>query len=151
GLMNVPGETGAQLWVMQDFRDAIYFPVRGWLDGMNPYDPDAYLSAYPVGQTFPVYSPELLILHAPLGLLSLTAANISYLVLNVVLVPVLAWFVLRLTGPATLDRTILLSGALLLTRPLQFDLLLGQPTLLLVLGTYVALFWRRSPWSAGLG
>lgn len=149
-LMNVPGSPDAVHWVMQDFRDAIYFPVRAVLDGGNPYGLRDYMAAYPVGQPFPPYSPLLLLLHAPLGLPPLAAAQVAYLVLNLALTLGLAYVVLRLTGGASAAQTLLLAAVVLLSRPGQFNVLLGQPTLLLVAGVYLALFWarRRPGWAA---
>jgi Glycosyltransferase family 87 len=151
-LMNVPGAPDPARWVMQDFRDAIYFPVRAVLDGGNPYDVRAYLRTYPVGQAFPPYSPLLLLLHAPLAPLPLATAQVTYLVGNVFLTFGLAYAVLRLTGGASMTQTMLLGAVVLLSRPGQFNVLLGQPTLLLVAGVYLALFWpRRSPAWAAVG
>ncbi len=47
-----------------DFRDAVYYPVVAFVDGVNPYDPGSYYRAYPVGQEFPLYSPIHLVVHA---------------------------------------------------------------------------------------
>jgi hypothetical protein len=149
-LMNVPGAPDTTHWVMQDFRDAIYYPVRSLLEGGNPYDSHRYMATYPVGQTFPPYSPLLLLLHAPVGLLPPATAQTAYLVLNVLLTVGLAYGVLRLTGTASLTQTAFLAGLVLLSRPGQFNVLLGQPTLLLVAGVYLGLFWarRRPAWAA---
>ena len=151
-LMNVPGEPDAVHWVMQDFRDAIYFPVRSFLDWGNPYDSRVHMATYPVGQTFPPYSPLLLLLHAPLGLLPLGAAQVIYMVFNVLLTLVLAHAVLRCTGGSSATQALLIAGVVLLSRPGQLNVLLGQPTLLLVCGVYLALLEApRRPWLAGLG
>ena len=151
-LMNVPGSPDAVHWVMQDFRDAIYLPLRAVLDGANPYDVRRYVATYPVGQTFPPYSPFLLVAHAPLGALPAGVAQTAYLALNVLLTLGLAYVSLRLTGGASLAQTMLLAGVVLLSRPGQFNVLVGQPTLLLVAGVYLALFWApRRPGVAAVG
>ena len=31
---------------MQDFRDALYFPIREWVSGGNPYDPAAMFAQH---------------------------------------------------------------------------------------------------------
>jgi len=148
----IPDHPDAVHWVMQDFRDATYFPVRSFLDGNNPYDAAAQASAYPVGQTFPPYSPLTLLLHAPLGLLPLGAAALGYFALNLVLTLGFAALVLRLTGSTSPAATLVLAALLLLSRPGQWNLMLGQPTLLIVIGVYLALFWaHQRPWLAGLG
>lgn len=151
-LMNVPGDPDAVHWVMQDFRDAIYFPVRSLLDWRNPYDSRVHMATYPVGQTFPPYSPLLLLLHAPLGFLPLGAAQVIYLACNVILTVVLAYAVLRWTGGGSATQALFIAGVVLLSRPGQLNVLVGQPTLLLVAGAYLALIeLRRRPWLAGLG
>src|SRR5262249_26430170 len=47
--INVPGKIDPARWVLQDFRDAVYYPVVAFLDGRNPYDQTAQAEAYPVG------------------------------------------------------------------------------------------------------
>ena len=36
--INVPGRIEPSRWVLQDFRDAVYYPVVAFLDGRNPND-----------------------------------------------------------------------------------------------------------------
>src|SRR5262245_26744521 len=49
-LLNVPGHPTHHGWALQDFRDAIYYPVVAFLAGHNPYDVQGYFAHYPVGQ-----------------------------------------------------------------------------------------------------
>ena len=56
----IPGQPDAPAWGMLDFRDAIYFPIVAFLDGNNPYDSSAYVSTYPVGNVFALYTPVTL-------------------------------------------------------------------------------------------
>ena len=55
--------------VMQDFRDALYFPVKQFLSGGNPYDPGSMFQNWPVGQEFDLYLPAHLWVHLPFALL----------------------------------------------------------------------------------
>src|SRR5262245_43674728 len=77
-------EQDAARWGMIDFRDVSYFPTRAVFEGINPYDseptrdPAYYHGRYPVGNVFPVYSPWLIALDAPLQLLPYHAAMVVY-------------------------------------------------------------------------
>ncbi|MFN8644343.1 MAG: hypothetical protein U0802_22805 [Candidatus Binatia bacterium] len=117
-LVNEPGAPSHERWVLQDFRDAIYYPVVAALDGVNPYDVPAYRSRYPVGQEFPVYSPLTLLLHLPYGLLPYRAAEAAYVAVTLALTLLLAGVSLRLAGAAArADRVLILAALLLLSRP----------------------------------
>ncbi len=144
-LVNVPGRPDDHAWVLQDFRDAIYYPVRALFDGVNPYDPVAYFAAYPVGQEFPLYSPLTLVAHLPFGLMPYRAAEAAYFALTLLLTVVLAAACLRLAGRAMRAETVLaLAALLLLSRPGQANLLLGQSTLQVVLPLLAAFAWCRT-------
>jgi hypothetical protein len=139
-------------WAMNDFKTAIYCPVAIFLDGGNPYDREQFLRFCPVRDVFPLYLPATLLLHAPLGLLSIDVGTLFYFFLTVVLSLLTVWLALRLTDGSASSATVLLgAGLLLLSRPGQWNLLLGQPALELTLATYVALYWaRRAPVLSGL-
>jgi hypothetical protein len=151
--LNVPGTPDTTHWAMQDFRDAVYWPVVAFLEGINPYDTPRYRAAYPVGAEFPWYSPSTLLVHLPFGLLSFRAAEGAYFTLCVVLVLVLAFLVLRICGiEARAGRLFALATMIQLSRPGYSNLLAGQVTLQVALGCLVALHWAKSrPWVAGLG
>src|SRR4029450_12489403 len=128
-LVMQPGRPDATRWVLQDFRDAVYYPVVAWLHGGNPYDQDAQARRYPVGQSFPLYLPATLVAHLPFGLLPPAEAAWGYFA-----------------------TTLLLTGALSRPRAGQMTLPLGQVTAQVGLASYVALRWARSrPLLAGLG
>ena len=124
-----------------DFRDAIYYPVVALRDHVNPYDADAYFRHYPVGQEFPLYTPVHLLLHLPLLAFSLSTARAIDLGWNLFLVLGLAATALRLAGHRLALASIFGLGTLvLLSDPGKFDLRTGQPTLIIVIGAYLA--WR---------
>jgi glycosyl transferase family 87 len=139
-------------WLMNDFKSAIYCPVSIFLHGGNPYSREQFLRFCPVQDVFPLYLPATLILHAPFGLLPIDAATLAYFALNVALSLVIVLLALRLSdGEVTAAPVLLGAGLLLLSRPGQWNLLLGQPALELAIATYVALYLaRRAPLVSGL-
>lgn len=149
----VPGQPHAQAWGLQDFRDAIYYPVVALLQGYNPYDAGRYLATYPVGNSFPMYSPLMLLLHLPFGLLPFAAAEVSYFVVSAGLTLVLVHLALRLCGLGTDGRAVFFLGALfVLSEPGQWNLYLGQSAVTLAVATYAALYFAsRRRWVAALG
>lgn len=134
------------LWVLCDFRDAIYFPARALLDGVNPYDGERFLAAYPVPRRFPIYSPSVLALHLPWGLVAYETGAVLFWIVTLALTLALAHAARRdatdepVVGAA---GTLALAACLLASRPGQQNLLVGQATLELVLAMFVA--WRWGP------
>jgi uncharacterized membrane protein YtjA (UPF0391 family) len=154
-LLNVPGEPGRDqaTWALCDFRDTIYYPARAFLEGTNPYDAATYVHRYPVGNPFAPYLPLTLALHLPIALLPYQVAEAVQYVLTIVLTVALARCALGFAGvAATAARVLNLATVLLLSRPGHWNLLLGQPTLEMVLGGCAALGWARTrPLLAALG
>lgn len=150
--LNVPNHPDSSAWALQDFRDTVYFPVVAFLDGRNPYDAASYIRDDPVSRTLPLYLPILLIIHLPFGLLPYQSAEAVYYGSMLALTLLLAWMSLRLSGlRSTAAHVFCLAALILLTRPGQMNLLLGQVALQCVIATYVALaFARTRPWLAGL-
>ena len=128
-----------------DFRDAIYYPVVALSDHVNPYDAGMYFRHYPVGQEFPLYTPVHLLLHLPLLAFSLSTARAIDLGWNLLLVLGLAATTLRLASHRLALASVFGLGVLvLLSDPGKFDLRTGQPTLIIVISSYLA--WRaRAP------
>jgi len=138
-------------WAMNDFRNAVYCPAAIFLEGGNPYDRAEFLRFCPMRDAFPLYAPATLLLHAPFGLLSFGTAAVLYFCLTIVLSVAVVFVALRLAGAESpVGKLLLGAGLLLLSRPGQWNLLLGQPALELVLATYAALAWsRRAPMLGG--
>jgi hypothetical protein len=151
--VNEPGRPAAERWVLQDFRDAVYYPVVAFLDGRNPYDQGTQASVYPVGQSFPLYLPLTLLVHLPFGLLPPAEAGGTYFAATLALTGVLAALAIAGTGLVVTPAGVLgLTALLLASRPGQMNLLVGQVTVQVAIGCYVALRWARSrPLLAGLG
>lgn len=140
-------------WVMADFQQAVYYPALSFLQGGNPYNSILYLANYPVPVPFPAYAPGILFLNLPFALLPLGIASTVYFVATIVLLVLLSALTLRWAGwRATGSAVLAVSGAVLLTRPGHWNLLLGQVTVPLVLATFMAVrFGRTAPALGGIG
>jgi hypothetical protein len=137
---------------MVDFGKTVYYPVRAFLDGANPYDRIHYIAQYPIAGQFSPYLPSTLLLHLPFGLMSQPVAAFWYLVSAVFLTVMLALLSLKFNGLKVSGAAVLLLASLIvLSRPGRQTLLLGQVTLQVVLASYVALYYaRRVPRTSGL-
>ena len=152
GLATVPrAGPAAATWVMTDFYSSAYYPTRAVMEGVNPHDRERFMAQYPVADAYPPYLPLNFALHFPFALLPPREAGFAYFLLNIGLTLLLTFLALRLTGvPATGVAIGLVAGLLLLSRPGQWGLLLGQPALLLAILIYLTLLLlQRAPlWSA---
>ncbi len=141
-LINEPGNPQFHQWVMQDFRDEVYYPVVSFLNGGVPYDANAQLTRYPQKQKFQLYSPLHLLVHTPFGLMPHGPSQLLFLAFTAALGVTLAWVVLRMCGQApSVLQVVVLSTLILASRPGHWNLLLGQTTLELVLAVYIALYF----------
>jgi hypothetical protein len=125
-----------------DFRDVVYFPARAAAAGTNPYDahPRAdgrgYRDLYPAGNPIPLYGPLVLVVSLPFAALPLLAAQVAFWALNVVLLLVFSFVVLRIGQiDANVGFVCGLSAILLLSRPGHANLYFGQITLPMILAT----------------
>jgi len=164
---------------LNDFKAAVYCPVTAFMRGANPYDRRQLVEYCPLevycrgsrvtriespadrqealqscksGDVFPPYAPAILTLHLPAALLPIDAAALAYFLWTVGLSLAVVAMALRLAGARADPPAVLLgTGLLLLTRPGQLNLLLGQVALEMTLATYVALYTSRaSPRISGL-
>ena len=140
-------------WVMMDFYSGAYYPVRALLTGEDPYDGARFLALYPVVDMYPPYLPLTLLLHLPFGLLPPVVGAAAFFVTTILLTIVLARLALRLAGlRPVVASVILLAALILLSRPGQWNLLLGQRAVELTLATYVAVAYATTaPALAGVG
>lgn len=150
--LNVPNAPQLPRYAMQDFRDVAYYPAVAFLAGDNPYDRPRYRARYPVGQDMALYSPLLMVLHAPLATLPYRTAELVYYLAAVALTIALAALSLSYAGArATIARVAWLSAVLVLSRPGHWNLFAGQVTLQAVLPTMIALWYGDDrPWLAGV-
>ncbi len=140
-------------WGSIDFKNTAHYPAHALLHGLNPYDAATYLEAYPDATPFPPFAPLTLALYAPFGLLPLPVATAVWFVVTALLTIGLAWFVLRCAGVEPRWYAVLgIATAVLMSRPGEMSITLGQQTTPLVLGSYAALVLApRRPVLAALG
>jgi len=131
---------------MQDFRDALYFPVREFLSGGNPYDPAAMFAQWPVRQSFNLYQPYHLALHLPFALPGYRVGAVAFAVVSLLLLVVLAGMAasrLRPAVPLALG-TAAVTALLVLSQVGKAQLYLGQVNPLIAVGAAGALLTRTS-------
>jgi len=133
---------------MQDFRDALYFPIQEFLAGGNPYDPAAMFARWPVRQGFNLYQPYHLVLHLPFALPGYRVGAVAFTVLGLLLLVVLAAMAarrlsVRVHVPITLATTAI-AALLMLSQVGKAQLYLGQVNPLVVVGAAGALLARHS-------
>ncbi|WP_238598887.1 glycosyltransferase 87 family protein [Saccharothrix sp. ALI-22-I] len=137
---------------MQDFRDALYFPIREFLAGGNPYHPATMFEHWPVRQNFNLYQPYHLLLHAPFALPGYRVGAVAFALASLVLLVALAVLAagrLRQHVPVVLG-TAVSATLLVLSQVGKAQLYIGQVNPLIAVGAAGALLARRdSPkWAA---
>lgn len=150
---------------MTDFRDAVYYPIRAVLDGVNPYDceteaprPDGrprYRNdpRYPVLNIFPLFSPLILVVFLAFGLIDDFVLSMwCYGAFNIGLLFVFSYALWRSTGRRPgLGSVAGLAGVILITQPGRANFIAGQLALPLTLALFGALHWARNrPWLSAL-
>src|SRR3954469_5980565 len=138
-------------WALIDFQQTIYYPVRAFIDGINPYDRATYHARYPAVAPFPPFLPSTLLIHLPFGVMPLALAETAYVAFSVGLIVLLGRAAVRAAGVKSWTAALVAAALVALSRPGQWNLLLGQVTLQAVLLSWVALrFAQRTPWLSGL-
>ena len=136
-----------------DFHNGVYFPSRAFLDGVSPYG-QSFSELYPVTRPLPLMSPLVLLVHAPLAALPVSAAEIIYFLVNCALLGVIGWYCVHWM-PASDTRTTWLFIAIVLivaSRAGHTTLFTGYLTALMVVGSLMALAHARTePWLAAIG
>ena len=137
---------------LQDFRDALYFPIREFLAGGNPYHPPTMFDHWPVRQAFNLYQPYHLLLHAPFALPGYRVGAVAFTLASLVLLVALAVLAagrLRPHVPLALG-TALVATLLVLSQVGKAQLYVGQVNPLIAVGAAGALLARRDAprWAA---
>lgn len=133
---------------MQDFRDALYFPVREFLAGGNPYDPATMFAHWPVRQNFNLYQPYHLVAHLPFALPGYRTGAVLFALTSLVLLVVLAAMAasrVRTRVPVPIvTGTVVIAALLVLSQVGKAQLYLGQVNPLVAVGAAGALLTRSS-------
>ncbi len=139
-------------WRLTDFYSSFYYPVRAFLSGENPHDLERFMALYPVTDPYGPFLPINLLVHLPFGLLPPGPAGFAYFLFTLALTLWLGHLVLRLAHlDPTPARVLGVAGAVLLTRPGHWTLLLGQGSVLLTVACYLALIGAdRTPVRSGI-
>ncbi|MDT8910144.1 glycosyltransferase 87 family protein [Amycolatopsis sp. PS_44_ISF1] len=139
---------------LQDFRDALYFPVREFLSGGNPYDPAAMFAHWPVRQDFNLYQPYHLVLGTPFAVFGYrtgaVAFTVSGLLLLVALAALAAHAVRRFTRVPFVVTVAVVAALLVTSQVGKAQLYVGQVNPLIALGAAGVLLLRedRPGWAS---
>lgn len=149
-----PGPFDPEKQGLCDFHNGLYFPARAIVAGFSPYGGD-YPLHYPVARPIPFYSPSVLLLHYPLAIMPLRAAEITFVAISYLLILAIGWFltkVAREQGATLRWPTILWIAALIAcSRGGHITIFNGYFTLELILATFVAIRYAPDqPWIAAM-
>jgi len=132
---------------LQDFRDALYFPIREFLAGGDPYDPAAMFAHWPVRQDFNLYQPYHLVAHLPFALPGYRVGAVAFTVFSLLLLTALAALatvaVRRLVPVPFAVTTVVLAVLLVTSQVGKAQLYVGQVNPLIAVGAAGALLARR--------
>lgn len=131
---------------MQDFRDALYFPIREFLNGGNPYDPAVMFAHWPVRQNFNLYQPYHLVLHLPFALPDYRVGAVAFALACLVLLVVLAVMAAGRAGLPLVAGTVVVATLLVTSQVGKAQMYVGQVNPLIAVGAAGALTLRaKSP------
>lgn len=136
-----------------DFHNGVYFPARAFVDGVSPYG-SAFSNQYPVTRPLPMMSPLVVLVHAPLAVMPVRAAEVAYFLINCGLLALIGWYCVHWMPEGNTRTTWLLIAWLMIvaSRAGHTTLLTGYLTALMVAGSLVALANARSrPWLSAIG
>jgi hypothetical protein len=137
---------------LQDFRDALYFPIREFLAGGNPYDPVAMFDHWPVRQNFNLYQPFHLVLHLPFALPDYRIGAVAFTLASLLLLGVLGLLAARQAKLPLVLGTVVIATLLVTSQVGKAQLYVGQVNPLIAVGAAAALLARSShPRVAALG
>jgi len=151
GWSSAAGSSVKADWAMLDFRATVYYPTVAFLNGDNPYDYEHFRTHYPVADPFPPHPPALFLVSLPFGLMDYAHAAVAFYLFTIAMTVLVALLAVRMTNPrGTAALVLTVASVMILSRPGHMNLLLGQNTLLFIIGFYVAIYCARtSPcWSA---
>ncbi|MEV0675598.1 glycosyltransferase 87 family protein [Actinosynnema sp. NPDC050436] len=127
---------------MQDFRDALYFPIREFLAGGNPYDPAVMFGHWPVRQNFNLYQPYHLVLHLPFALPGYRVGAVAFAAFLVLLLVFLAVLAAGRVRAPLFTGTAVIGTLLVFSQVGKAQLYVGQVNPLIAVGAAGALLAR---------
>ncbi|WP_330277768.1 DUF2029 domain-containing protein [Lentzea sp. NBC_00516] len=131
---------------MQDFRDALYFPIREFLNGGNPYDPAVMFEHWPVRQNFNLYQPYHLVLHLPFALPDYRVGAVAFALACLMLLIGLAVMAAGRARLPIVAGTVVISTLLVTSQVGKAQMYVGQVNPLIAVGAAGALLLRtKSP------
>lgn len=135
-----------------DFHCGTYYPTLGYRNGLSPYSKQL-MEEYPVSSPARASPPISFLIHLPFTYLDLHAADVAFFIYNTALLLVLAFFTVQVTrGSPSSFWWLVVSCALMISRPGHITLFTGYFTAELVLGTVFAFhFAKTRPLVSGLG
>lgn len=135
---------------LQDFRDALYYPIRELLSGGNPYRPSAMFSDWPVCQAFNLYNPFHLLIHLPFAVVDYRIGVVAFSVLNIFLLVALSYLAVKQLRDylghevvPLIAGTAIVSALLLASQVGKAQVYVGQVNPLIALGAAGALAMRQ--------
>ncbi|SDG06167.1 Protein of unknown function [Lentzea fradiae] len=129
---------------MQDFRDALYFPIREFLGGGNPYDPAVMFEHWPVRQNFNLYQPYHLVLHLPFALPEYRVGAVAFTLACLVLLVGLAVLAARGARLPLVAGTVVVATLLVTSQVGKAQLYIGQVNPLIAVSVAGALLLRAT-------
>ncbi|MET9225479.1 glycosyltransferase family 87 protein [Lentzea sp. NPDC003310] len=131
---------------MQDFRDALYFPIREFLAGGNPYDPAVMFEHWPVRQNFNLYQPYHLVLHLPFALPEYRVGAVAFALACLTLLIGLAVMAAGRARLPLVAGTVVIATLLVTSQVGKAQMYVGQVNPLIAVGAAGALSLRaKSP------
>lgn len=155
-----PGVNSVENQGLCDFHNGVYFPAKAFINGDSPYSVE-YSKNYPVHRPLPFISPAALLAHAPIALLPLRAAEISYFSFSAVLCVAISYLIVReplLSRQLGTENNSLIVAAtfacaafIFLSRGGQQTIFTGYFTFEIVLASLLAIGWGKDrPWLAAI-
>jgi hypothetical protein len=142
--LEIPGRPELPRYGMQDFRDAIYYPIRTLLEGGNPYSPSDLRGRYATYTVLPLISPLTFIVHLPFAFMSQRTGEAVHFALSTFLTVLLAYLCIRWAGVTPTVTDVAAFGAILVaSRPGQTNIYFGQCAAYMVIATLAAFHYRR--------
>ncbi|MEU4804218.1 glycosyltransferase family 87 protein [Actinosynnema sp. NPDC023587] len=127
---------------MQDFRDALHYPIREFLAGGNPYDPAVMFAHWPVRQNFNLYQPYHLVLHLPFALPDYRVGAVAFAAFLLLLLVFLAVLTAGHVRAPLFLGTAVVGTLLVVSQVGKAQLYVGQVNPLIAVGAAGALLAR---------